>query len=91
MCAFLGAAPAVGAFLWHAWEFHILPRRLPRQEIERLAEEIIHKYPDNPDYRAYIEEEAAWYRSGAFEQGKWRRIRLLLQKRREHDRRPDRL
>jgi len=68
----------VGAFLWHAWEFHILPRRIPREEIERLADEIRRKHPDDPDYLAYVEERAAWHRSDTFEQGKWRRVRREL-------------
>jgi len=78
VCAFVGAAPVVGVFLWHTWEFHILPRRIPREEIERLADEIAHEHPDNPDYWAYVEEYNAWHRSETFEQGKWRRVRLAL-------------
>ncbi|WP_457795977.1 hypothetical protein [Methylocystis sp. S23] len=80
ICMFLGAAPAMGAFLWHIWEFYILTRRVPREEIERLADEIMRKHANDPDYRAYVEEYAAWDRSNAFEQGKWRRVRKHIAK-----------
>ena len=35
-------------------------------------------YPEDPEAWAFMEEHAAWFRSQAFERGKWRRVRKLI-------------
>ncbi len=74
-------APVIGALGWQIYEFRYRPYRIPRAEIERLVDEVIVRNPDDPAYAAFLEEEAAWYRSDIFEQGKWRRVRRLLWRR----------
>jgi hypothetical protein len=59
----------------------ILPRFIPRIEIDRLADSIMRRYPTNPEKAALREEHAAWYRSDGFEQGKWRRVRKAIRAR----------
>lgn len=74
-------APVIGALGWQIYEFRYRPYRIPSAEIERLADEVIARNPDDPAYAAFLEEEAAWYRSDIFEQGRWRRVRRLLWRR----------
>lgn len=59
----------------------ILPRFIPRMEIDRLADGIMRQYPANPEAAALTQEHAAWYRSEGFEQGKWRRVRKAIRAR----------
>jgi hypothetical protein len=77
----LAASPAVIGIGWSIVEGSILPRLIPREEIEATADDVMRRYPDNPEERAFIEEHAAWYRSLSFEQGKWHRVRKLIRKR----------
>lgn len=72
-------SPIWGALVWHIYEFDVRPRLIPPEEIERLVADMLTK-PD-PEEAAFIEEQAAWYRSDTFEQGKWRRVRRMLPKR----------
>lgn len=56
----------------------VLPRLIPRKEIERLADELMASFPNDPEEAALAEEHAAWCRSNGYDQGKWRRVRKLL-------------
>ena len=62
-------------------EGSILPRLIPHAEIERLADDLMARYPDDPEEAAFIEEHAAWYRSESTEQGKWHRVRKAVRRR----------
>lgn len=70
--------PIIGGIGWVIWDVEIRPRLIPREEIERLADEIMRRYPDVPEEAAFIEEHAAWFRSHNYEQGMWRRVRIAL-------------
>jgi hypothetical protein len=74
-------APIVIGIGWGIVEGSVLPRLIPRDEIERLAEDIIGRYPADPEEAAFIEEHAAWFRSESFEQGKWRRVGKAIRRR----------
>lgn len=76
-------APIWGSLLWFIYESFVRPARIPKQEIEALATEMSRRNPADPVEAALIEEQAAWYRSDMFEQGKLRRVRRELLKRRE--------
>lgn len=73
--------PALGALGFQLYRFCYLPLRIPRAEIQRLADEIARDHPDDPDLAAFREEETAWYRGETVEQGKWRRVRRALRRR----------
>lgn len=72
--------PIWDTFLWHTYQFSIRPRIISQEEINRLVANMLAK-PD-PEEAAFVNEQAAWYRSDTFEQGKWRRVRRELQKQR---------
>lgn len=69
--------PACAIALMILWGF-ILPASIPRAEIERLANDIMGRYPDDPEEAAFIEEQAAWFRSQMHEQMRWRRVRRQI-------------
>jgi hypothetical protein len=77
----LALSPIILGIGWGIVEHNILPRLIPRAEIVRLADEIAARYPDDPESAALTEEHAAWFRSRAVEQGKWRRVRKELRRR----------
>jgi hypothetical protein len=77
----LAASPIIIGIGWSIVEDVILPRFIPRAEIDRLADSIMRGYPTNPEKAALTEEHAAWYRSEGFEQGKWRRVRKAIRAR----------
>ncbi|MCZ8105049.1 MAG: hypothetical protein O9972_45045 [Burkholderiales bacterium] len=72
----ISTAPIWGAFLWHTYEFRVRPLNIPRDEMDLLVAAMLEQ--DDPEEAAFIEEQAAWYRSDTFEQGKWRRVRRIL-------------
>lgn len=75
------AAFAVGAFLSVEWQGRIRPLLIRHAEIERLADELIDNHGDRAEEMAFIEEDRAWRYSQNFEQGKWRRVRKVLERR----------
>lgn len=75
------ASPILIGIGWVIVEGSILPRLIPRGEIERLADEIMRRYPTNPEDAAFIEEHAAWQRGDDGAQGKWRRVRKAIRRR----------
>src|SRR5947209_5522270 len=77
----LAASPIVIGVGWGLVEDMILPRFIPRTEIDRLADTIMRRRPTDPEAAAFAEEHAAWYRSEGFEQGKWRRVRKAIRAR----------
>ena len=66
---------------WVVVEGFILPSRIPREEIEAMADDVMRNHPSDPEEWALMEEHAAWHRSQNFEQGKWRRVRKLISRR----------
>jgi len=77
----VAVSPIVIGIGWAVIEGSILPRLVPRAEIEAMADEVMRDHPDDPEEAAFIEEHAAWHRSLSFEQGKWHRVRKLIRKR----------
>lgn len=77
----IGLAPVVLGLGWAIVEGSILPRLISRTEIEQLADDLMRRYPADPEEAALIEEHTAWYRSEAYEQGKWHRVRKLIRQR----------
>lgn len=77
----IALSPIVVGIGWSVYEGSILPRLIPNTEIAMLADDLMRRYPKNPEYAAFIEEEAAWFRSQSFEQGKWHRVREELRRR----------
>lgn len=74
-------SPVVIGIGWSVVEGSILPRLVPRAEIEAMADAVMRNHPDDPEERAFMEEHAAWHRSLSFEQGKWRRVRKEIRRR----------
>lgn len=75
------ASPIVLGIGWAVVEISILPRLVPRAEIEAMADAVMRDHPDDPEEWAFMEEHAAWYQSLSFEQGKWHRVRKLIRRR----------
>jgi hypothetical protein len=66
---------------WELIDGLIRPALIPRAEIERAADDLLQRYPDDPEAAAFREEHAAWYRSDSYERGRWRRVRKEIQRR----------
>lgn len=77
----LALSPIVLGVGWALVENSILPRLVPRAEIEAITDEVMRHHPDDPEEWAFMEEHAAWYRSLSFEQGKWHRVRKTIRRR----------
>ncbi|MFG1364121.1 hypothetical protein [Xanthobacter versatilis] len=74
-------SPIVLGIAWAICEGSVLPRLLPRAEIEAMADDVIRDHPDDPEEWAFMEEHAAWYRSHSFEHGKWHRVHKVIRRR----------
>lgn len=74
----IAVSPIVLGIGWAVIEGSILPRLIPRDEIDRLTESVMRDHPDDPEGFAFMEEHAEWFRSHAFEQGRWRRVRKTI-------------
>lgn len=74
-------SPIWGIFLFDAWEFSIKPRLIPKEKIDGMADQLIAEHGPRAAHRAYIEEDRAWRRCDALQQGIWRRVRRELQRR----------
>jgi hypothetical protein len=74
-------APVVIAIVWGIVETAILPRLIPKAEIDAHADDMMRRYPDDPEHAAFIEEHAAWFRSKIDEQGRWHRVRKEVRRR----------
>lgn len=77
----LAILPLLIGLGWTFAEGWIRPRLIARSEIERLADALLARCPDDPEHAAFVEEHAAGFRSETFEQGKWKRVRRLLRRR----------
>ena len=74
-------APAVVAIAMGVWEGTIRPRRIPDDIINAEADDLTARFGEGAALAAFIEEQSAWYRSQTFEQGRWRRIRNVIERR----------
>lgn len=79
----VATSPIWGAFIWELWEGSIRPRFVTHEEIDALAASMRTRHGDRAEEIAFIEEDRAWRYSESFEQGKWRRVRRELKRRRE--------
>ena len=70
----------IGLVLWTIWTDAIKPRLIPVDDIARVADDIIARYPD-PELEAFARHERAWYDSDGAEQTYWYRVRKAVQKR----------
>jgi hypothetical protein len=70
--------PIFGSLVWVIWEGSIRPRLLPAAEIEAEARRLMDRWGDRAAEMAFIEEDRAWRYSASFEQGRWRRVRLMI-------------
>lgn len=77
----IAVSPIVIGIGWVMVEGSILPRLVPRKEIEAMADEVMRNHPEDPEDWAFMEEHAAWHRSLSFEQGKWHRVRKAIRRR----------
>lgn len=76
-------APIWGTLLCELWEGVIRPRLMPQEEVRRLADQCLRQHGLRAEEIAFIEEDRAWRYGESFEQGKWRRVRRELRRRRE--------
>lgn len=72
---------ALIAAIHHTWQFRILPRRIPPEDIRLLVDELIARHGERAEEVAFINEDRAWRYSDTLEQGKWRRVREELRRR----------
>jgi hypothetical protein len=72
----------IGLVLWVIWNDAIKPRRIPADDIARVADDIIASYPD-PELEAFARHERAWYDSDGAEQTYWYRVRKAVRRRLE--------
>ena len=71
-------APIWGSLAWVIWEGSIRPRLIPASEIEAEARRLLARWGDRAAEIAFIEEDRAWRYSETFEQGRWHRVRLMI-------------
>lgn len=80
------AAVAFGAFVGlivacAMFQQFVRPMLIPKSKITEEAERLIQQYGPEAEHYAHIEEDRAWRYSDLYAQGKWRRVRLELQRR----------
>jgi hypothetical protein len=75
------AAPMWSAAVWVIWHGIVRPKLIPRDEVERLAAQLIESHGEGAADVAFANEYGAWRNSNGFEQGKWRRVRKLIESR----------
>lgn len=76
----LFVGPIIG---WEIWQGILRPRLMGRAVLNRLVDEMLTKHGERAEDMAFTMEHRAWYDSDTFEQGKWRRVRKELQRRRK--------
>lgn len=70
-------------FLWVKWESCVRSMFISDAEITRMTDELIQEHGQRAEEIAFIEEDRSWRYSQNFEQGKWRRVRAELRRRKE--------
>lgn len=71
-------APIWGSLVWMIWEGSIRPCLIPDAEIEAEARRLLARWGDRAAEMAFIEEDRAWRYSETFEQGRWHRVRRMI-------------
>jgi hypothetical protein len=79
----LATAPVWGALVWELWEAGIRPWLIPAAEVDALAAAMLVRYGDKAEEIAFIKEDRAWRYCDGFEQGRWRRVRKRMGRRRD--------
>lgn len=77
----MALSPIVIGIGWGVVVGSVLPRLVPRAEIEAMADEVMRDHPEDPEGWAFMEEHAEWFRSHVVEQGKWHRVRKTIRRR----------
>lgn len=72
--------------IWTLWDLHVAPYLLPREDVEREADEITANFADPAD-EAFQREWRAWHRCEGRQQGRWRRVRHIIRRRQRDQRR----
>lgn len=71
---------AAGA-LWILCAPLVLAWRIPRKQVEPLAEAVMRAHPDDPEDWALLEEHSAWHRSRSHERAQWQQMRREIRRR----------
>jgi hypothetical protein len=71
----------LGALAWSTWEHDIRALRVPRADIEALADRLEREHGAGARAAAETKEAAAFARGDATEQGVWRRVARTLRRR----------
>lgn len=71
-------APIWVSLVLTIWQVFIHPRLIPVSEIEAEAHNLVSRWGDRAAEMAFIEEDRAWRYSESFEQGRWRRLRRMI-------------
>ena len=74
------AFPMWGALLWVIWDVGIRPRLIPKAAIEAEAQAMLARWGERAAEMAFIEEDRAWRYSDGFEQGRWHRVRVAIER-----------
>lgn len=70
-------------FLWVRGKSCLRSMFISDAEITRMTDELIQELGQRAEEIAFIEEDRSWRYSRNFEQGKWRRVRAELRRRKE--------
>lgn len=76
----LAASPVWGSLLWVIWDLDIRPRLIPKAAIEAEAKAMLARWGERAAEMAFIEEDRAWRYSDGFEQGRWHRVRVTIER-----------
>ncbi len=76
----LGMAPAWCTLVWVIWNGTIRPSLIPASEIHTTASKLLARWGDSAVEIASIEEDRASRYSDSFAQGRWRRVRLSIER-----------
>lgn len=75
------AGIAAASVLWILCEPVVLARRIPRRQVEDLADAVMREHPDDPVEWAFMEEHSAWHRGRRRERALWRQVRREIRRR----------
>lgn len=67
---------------WAIYQQFIRLLLIPKSEINNFADDLFQKHGPEAEHYAHIEEDRAWRYSNLYAQGKWRRVKRELQRRR---------
>lgn len=76
----LAAFPIWGTLLRIIWDVGVRPRLIPKAEIDAEAKAVLARWGERAAEMASIEEDRAWRYSDGFEQGRWHRVRVAIER-----------